>query len=70
MGTVRCWCRTNLDDHSREEWPTEMVALPRIGDRVIAKSGRSLYVCGVAHCQHGGRAMIEVELHVHSKVPR
>jgi hypothetical protein len=45
---VRCF--TNLDDYSREIWPTEMCVRPMIGDRVAAASGRTLKVVRVDHC--------------------
>lgn len=46
---IRGRCRTNLDDCKREEWPTSFVAVPRKGERVEAKSGRSLVVVSVTH---------------------
>lgn len=42
-------CHTNLDAYQREEWTEEFVAVPRIGERVKAKSGKSLKVCSIAH---------------------
>lgn len=46
---IRGVCRTNLDGYEREEWPTLFVAVPRKGERVEAKSGRSLVVVSVTH---------------------
>ena len=42
-------CYTNLDDYKYEEWPTRFVAVPRIGERVEARSGQVLKVCSVTH---------------------
>ena len=46
---IRGYCRTNLDNYERENWPTEFVAVPRKGEGVRAESGNSLRVCGVTH---------------------
>ncbi len=46
---INVYCRTNLDNYEREEWPEVMVCLPHIGDRVEAKSGNSLRVVGITH---------------------
>ena len=46
-------CRTNLDGYSNEEWPKSFVSVPRKGERVRAKSGRSLKVCTVTHIGEG-----------------
>ena len=48
---IRGNCFTNLDNYQNEEWPRNFVALPRIGDRVRAKSGKSLKVCGLTHAE-------------------
>lgn len=68
---IEAACRTNLDDYQREKWPTEFVALPRLGDWVEAESGVRLRVVGVTHRmdrpgpgQCGASVpVIEVELH-------
>ena len=79
---IRGYCRTNLDDYGREEWPNVFVAIPNIGDRVESKNGKWLYVCGVVHKKkwadkdHWGSELqdnepyIEVELHNLQSVPR
>lgn len=41
---IKVKCRTNLDDVGNEDWPTEMPAVPRVGD--LIQSGtvyRKLY---------------------------
>ncbi len=43
-------CFTNLDGYSFERWPRYFVAVPRVGECVQAKSGRTLRVCRVTHC--------------------
>ena len=50
-------CFTNLDAYRLEHWPKKFAALPRIGDRVQAKSGRSLKVVCVTH------AVLTIERH-------
>lgn len=46
---VRVRCSTNLDDYQRENWPEEMFEIPKIGDLVMAESGRVLRVCCITH---------------------
>lgn len=42
-------CFTNLDGGKRDQWPKEFVALPRVGDSVEAKSGRTLKIVEITH---------------------
>lgn len=42
-------CHTNLDDFRQCEWPEVFEEVPRIGDRVKAKDGKTLKVVGVTH---------------------
>jgi len=42
-------CFTSLYDYRFENWPTEFVAVPRIGDRVCAESGEVLRVVAIEH---------------------
>lgn len=44
---IKCMCKTNLDLYAREEWPISLAAVPRVGDRVAARSGRHLRVVEV-----------------------
>lgn len=53
MVMIEGTCRTNLVGYSNEEWPKVFVAVPRKGERVRAKSGISLKVCGVTHIGEG-----------------
>jgi len=46
---IEGYCRTNLDDSKREEWPTVFVAVPQKGDRMKSKNGKELKVCGITH---------------------
>ena len=46
---MKVYCRTNLDNYKREEWPKVMCCRPMIGDRVEAKNGQSLKVVGITH---------------------
>lgn len=68
---IRGFCVSNLDEAKREEWPTSFVAVPRVGDRVEAKSGASLAVVSVTHClvasedqtMRFSRPAVRIELH-------
>jgi len=46
---IEAYCFTNLDEYKREKWPDKFVALPRIGDRVQAESGRVLKIVSITH---------------------
>ena len=73
MCVVHGYCRTNLDDYKKEEWPNKFAFPPRVGDKVKAKSGITLHVVSVTHflpqknhiydTEMANQPMIEVELH-------
>lgn len=46
---IEGFCFTNIDKYKEERWPREFVVLPRRGDRVEAKSGRTLRVADITH---------------------
>ncbi len=46
---IKCVCRTNLDDYKRCVWPTCLVSVPRIDERVQDKDGLSLKVVGITY---------------------
>ena len=46
---IEGYCRTNLDDYKKEEWPEIFVAVPRIGEYVKSKTGKILKVCGITY---------------------
>ena len=48
---VRGHCVTNLDEYKWESWPIVFCHVPAIGDHVQSKSGRTLKVVGIMHCQ-------------------
>lgn len=49
-----------IDDQSKaEEWPTKLPFLPRIGDRVVSKSGKSLVVRAVEFSNQNKRGFSE-----------
>jgi hypothetical protein len=50
MGIINGGCFTNMDGYEREYWPEKFVAVPKPGDRIMAKSRRELKVCGIIHC--------------------
>lgn len=50
-------CFTNLDEYRREKWPSKFVAIPRIGDRIEAKSGKVLKVVSITHKMDEQKAM-------------
>lgn len=63
MNKIKGYCRTNLDDYQRYDWPTIFAAVPRIGDRVKSVCGtRVLKVVGITHTMISYEAVIEVEL--------
>ena len=45
---IKVQCHTNLDDYSREEWPTHLYN-PKVGDFVQAKSGKILKIFSITH---------------------
>lgn len=66
--TIRAECFTNLDDFRLAEWPTEFVALPRVGDYVEAIDGKRLRVVAITHSAPRDRcgdvrATVRLELH-------
>lgn len=60
-------CRTNLDGYEAVQWPTHMVAVPYVGDRVEGVGGKwgrpVLRVVGVTHTMDDGAPALLVELH-------
>jgi hypothetical protein len=73
---IEGYCFTNLDEYQKECWPEQFVAVPRIGDRVQSKSGRTLKVVGITHVvvkegldygDHFAELVprIRIELHMH-----
>ncbi len=46
---IEGYCRTNLDDYKKQNWPTEFVSVPKEGDRVRADDRSSLKVCGITY---------------------
>lgn len=64
--TIRAECFTNIDAYKREDWPMTFVAVPRKGERVRSKGGKTLQVVEVTHCggSYGGEEpYVRVELH-------
>lgn len=53
-------CFTNLDEYKREEWPTQLPAVPQVGQKMVAKSRKKLTVVAVTWMFDGS---LEVELH-------
>jgi len=53
---IRGSCRTARDGYETEKWPAVFCSVPRVGERVEGKSGRSLKVVRVTHY------MIEADL--------
>jgi len=47
---IKVFCRTNLDRYEREIWPKIFCCVPQIGDRVRAKSQKSLKIVAITHC--------------------
>jgi hypothetical protein len=67
MNIINGKCRTNLDEYQNHEWPTQFVAVPRIGERVESIDGlKSLKVVGITHCvkdNFSDNPYIKIELH-------
>ena len=53
-------CYTNLDNLKREEWPERLAAVPSIGHRIRAKSGKTLKITSLTWTFNG---ILEIELH-------
>ena len=54
---------TNLDDYKFETFPHYFVAVPRLGERIEAKSGKTLKIVGITYTQSkNGEPNIIVEL--------
>jgi hypothetical protein len=66
---IRGYCRTNLDEYKGERWPDMFVAVPKLGDSIVSKSGKILTVVKITHLVNwrgstsGTDPYIEVELH-------
>lgn len=43
-------CFTNIDEYKREEWPTDFVFPPQVGNYVQSDSGKWLKVVSITHC--------------------
>jgi hypothetical protein len=65
-------CHTNLDEYKIDKWPTFMYN-PKVGDSVVAESGRKLRIVQITHKElpegslsysyfHKG-VYVQVELH-------
>lgn len=46
---IQVYCRTNLDEYKSEEWPREFACRPLVGDRVVAQSGKILWIVSITH---------------------
>jgi len=62
-------CFTNLDEYQREKWPSKFVAIPRVGDRIEAKSGKVLKVVSVTHTMDEQKAMETPRGAIYASVP-
>lgn len=66
MNYIEGYCHTNLDEYRRLSWPTQFVAVPRLGERVESSEKgayqRSLKVVGVTHAIYDGHPFIRIEL--------
>lgn len=60
MSRIKIHCFTNLDEYTREEWPTELPCVPVVGQGMAARSRKRLRIVAVTW-QHDGT--LEVELH-------
>lgn len=56
---IKGYCFTNIDEYKFEKWPDEFQCPPRVGDRIAARSKRSLKVIEVTH-EYDGVLLIEL----------
>ena len=57
-------CRTNLDLHPQEQWPTELPESPMVGDNMFSEwSGVALKVVGRSWIKRDSEYILEIELH-------
>jgi len=79
MKLIRGICRTNLDEHKKDTWPTKFLEIPRIGDGICNARGFTLFVVKIIHreCFNNvicdlniGDPFIEIELHHLSSIPK
>jgi len=54
---IEAHCRTNIDGYQMEKWPTQFVALPRLGDSVQSENGNVLRVVEVTHAMKEEKAI-------------
>jgi hypothetical protein len=47
---IKAACCPHEVDGVLQEWPHVFVSMPRVGDRVMAQGGKTLYVQSVTHC--------------------
>jgi len=53
-------CRTNEDDYKNEKWPTRFVCPPNKEDRVMAQSGRILWVASITFGEREDKSYKEI----------
>ena len=46
---IKGYCRTNLDDYERDNWPEVFVSVPRKGEYVQSKQNNRLKVVCIIH---------------------
>lgn len=46
---IKAICHTNVDEGKTLTWPTEFVALPRVGEYVKAANGLCLKIVSITH---------------------
>lgn len=50
---MEVYCRTNLDNYEHEEWPTQFLTSPTVGDFVMSHRGKRLRIVSITHCTYG-----------------
>lgn len=66
MPRIPIACRTNLDEYKREEWATELPAVPHVGQLMQSQSGKVLSIVATTWRPDG---TLLVELHGAYSVP-
>jgi hypothetical protein len=57
---IKATCFTNIDGYKHDEWPDRFVAVPREGEWVQSKSGKTLTVVKVAHGMRASTGLDDV----------
>lgn len=57
---IEIQCRTNIDKYKRCDWPTQLPAVPEVGQHMASRDGKRLDIVALTWRYDG---VLEVELH-------